>query len=383
MAAAPFARSNIGDLSDRIALITGASSGIGRMIAQAYAAAGAYVVAADITPNPPKAPLHAEASRGRNIDHDTPTAELLNSKWPGDGKDRSKYVKCDVTKADDVSAAVKFAAEQYGRLDIMVNNAGVILESRTEKPGLLLHETDVDLFDKTMAINARGVWIGMKYAITQMLTQEPHPTGDRGWIVNMSSIFGLVGCKSLTSYCTSKGGVTNLTKAAALEYAQSKIHINSIHPGYCDSPLLERPRELYGIDAQGAWASMHPWGRICWPEDVARMAVFAAGDGVAFVTGQRKFQVEICSHEHLKLTRIQNLWLMAGTSLNDKFGMQTDATFAVGTNALQPYRSPQTHRRQSRLKQLRVGLQNESTTMRRHYMFIYTPYAHSNLLLQC
>lgn len=126
---APFARCNIGDLTERIALITGASSGIGRMIAQAYAAAGAYIVVADITPNPPATPLLAATAKSRGTDLTTPTVELVNSKWPagGDGdekKPRAIYMHCDVTRAESVEAAVKATAAQYGRLDIMVNNAG-------------------------------------------------------------------------------------------------------------------------------------------------------------------------------------------------------------------------------------------------------------------
>ncbi|KPI43183.1 putative oxido YxbG [Cyphellophora attinorum] len=288
MAAVPFPRSNIADLTDKIALITGASSGIGRQIALAYAAAGAYVVVADITSNPPEAPLLEAASKDRQTDQRTPTVELLNTNWPGnDGKDRCKYVKCDVTSPDNVAAAVTFTTESYGRLDILVNNAGVMLESFTTVP-TLLHQTDVDLFDKTMAINVRGAWLGIKYATAQMLAQTPHSSGDRGWIINMSSVYGLVGGKYTTSYSASKGAVTSLTRASALEYAEHKIHVNSLHPGYCDTPLLEAVRRKYGGEQmEKAWAGMHPWGRITWPEDVAKMAVVLASEVAGFVTGQQ------------------------------------------------------------------------------------------------
>lgn len=194
---------------------------------------------------------------------------------------------CDVTKPDSVAAAVKFAADEYGRLDIMVNNAGVLLEAQMDVP-TPLHETDVAVFDTTMAVNVRGVWLGMRYAIAQMLAQPAHPSGDRGWIINMSSIYGLVASKGTSSYSGSKGAVTSMTKAAALEYAAHKIHVNSIHPGYCETALLENLRGKHGVGVQDSWAQLHPWGRITWPEDVAKIAVFAAGDGVAFVTGHRK-----------------------------------------------------------------------------------------------
>lgn len=121
---------NIASLQDKIALITGGSSGLGRAIVQAYAAAGAYVVSADLTPTPAPAPTVAENLHG--IDVTTPTVELVNSKWPSarDGVDRARFVECDVTSEESVKAAVAFAVQSYGRLDVMVNNAGESLRFR-------------------------------------------------------------------------------------------------------------------------------------------------------------------------------------------------------------------------------------------------------------
>lgn len=116
---------NIGNLSGKIALITGGSSGLGRAIASHYAAAGAFIVSADLTPNPPNAPIVAETLKG--VDLKTPTVDLLNDKFPvkeGGSKQRAIYVTCDVTKPESVEAAVNKAVETYGRLDVMVNNAG-------------------------------------------------------------------------------------------------------------------------------------------------------------------------------------------------------------------------------------------------------------------
>src|ERR1700743_1679261 len=109
---------NIASLQDKVALVTGASSGLGRAVAQAYAAAGAYVVSAGLTPDPPKAPTIAALHK--DVDMSTPTVELVNSKWPADGKERASFVKCDVTNEESVKGAVDFTVQKYGRLDIMV-----------------------------------------------------------------------------------------------------------------------------------------------------------------------------------------------------------------------------------------------------------------------
>lgn len=238
-AAAPFPNSNISSLHNRIALITGGSSGIGRHIAVAYAAAGAYIVIADLTPNPPKVPLLEQTSAARHTDHHTPILEILNTKWPvpsdSKHKDRAAFVKCDVTVPEDVEAAVAFAVSTFGRLDIYVNNAGVGLETSVT-PVKPLHETDVGLFDKTMAINVRGVWLGMKYAIGQMMRQEvlggEDGTGDRGWIINMSSVYGLVGSSHVSSYAGSKGAVTLMTRAAAVEVSSFPYYLSFLLSSY-------------------------------------------------------------------------------------------------------------------------------------------------------
>lgn len=283
---------NIGVLSNKIALITGGSSGLGRAMAQAYAGAGAFVVSADLTPNLPKSPILEETMKARgDFDLVTNTVDLLNKYFPSkDGIPRSIFVQCDVTKPETVEAAVKAAVAQYGRLDIMVNNAGIAMETEVASPLTTpLHLTDVSVFDKTMAVNARGVWLGIKYAVGQMLEQPPHPSGDRGWIINISSIYGLVAGPGASAYCSSKGAVTNMTRASALEYAKDKIHINSIHPGFAETSLLESMKRNLGNEAATEHvASLHPWGRLAWPEDIAKMAVFLAGEGASFCTGSRK-----------------------------------------------------------------------------------------------
>lgn len=198
----------IGDLSNKIALITGASSGLGRAMSQAFAAAGAFIVNADLTPNPPKAPILEKTMEGTGRNYDIPTVDLVNKQFPSaDGRPRMAFVACDVTKAASVEAAVAFAVQTYGRLDIMVNNAGVTAQNSNNPVGqpLRTHEMPEKLYDIGMDVNVRGVWLGIKYAAAQMLSQEPHSSGDRGWIINLCSIMGLVGLNGAAIYCATKG----------------------------------------------------------------------------------------------------------------------------------------------------------------------------------
>lgn len=205
-------------LQGRTALITGASSGLGRAIALAYAEQGANVVCADITPNPPKStPILSKTLK--DVDLLTPTVELLNKIHPGEGRDRAVYIKCDTTSASDNEAAVQKCVDVFGRLDIMVCNAGVACEGDSDH-FLRLHEQPEEWFDKTFAVNAKGVWLSCKYATKQMLVQEPLKRSgglaegqldeDRGWIINMCSVLGLVGMSGTSCYSGSKGAVLQM-----------------------------------------------------------------------------------------------------------------------------------------------------------------------------
>ncbi|OAP59446.1 hypothetical protein AYL99_06744 [Fonsecaea erecta] len=294
---------NIASLEDKVALITGASSGLGRAIAQAYAAAGAYVVSADLQPQPPPQPTIANMLK--DTDLETPTVDLINAKWPASttggkpGAERASFVRCNVTDEESVKAAVAFAVQKYGRLDIFVNNAGISAEAGSrEYTGSFprIHETDVAAMDKTYQVNIRGVWLGTKYAVTQMLAQEPHPrfsrsaggAGDvhRGWIINLASILASAGLAGTSPYCASKGAVLNLTRATALEYAKDGIHINAIQPGFTDTHILENMYTKIGREKMDAMMKLwHPWGRTGKAEDIARAAVFLAGDGASWMTG--------------------------------------------------------------------------------------------------
>lgn len=199
---------HIGDLTNKIALITGGSSGFGRAIAQAYAAAGAYIVSADLTPNPPKTPILDNTMKASGMDMATPTVDLVNARFPSKTQvPRMMFVQTDVTSSASVEAAVAFTVQNYGRLDIMVNNAGISAAVNSGGQSARTHEQAEAMWDKDMAVNGKGVWLGIKHAVAQMLKQEPHPSGDRGWIINMCSIMGLITIAGASTYCASKGNV--------------------------------------------------------------------------------------------------------------------------------------------------------------------------------
>ena len=168
-----------GRLTSKVAVITGSSSGIGRATALAYAAEGASLVCSD---------LREEARTEYRTDSSTLTtvqeAEKLGAK--------AIYVKCDTTSSADVEALIQKAVQEFGRVDIMVNNAGIAVESG-EHGGRPVWEYEEAAFTKTLDVNVKGVFLGVKFASRQMKEQEPGPSGDRGWIINLASVFGLGG----------------------------------------------------------------------------------------------------------------------------------------------------------------------------------------------
>ncbi|KAL6714045.1 hypothetical protein ACLMJK_008539 [Lecanora helva] len=257
-------------LASRVTVITGSSSGLGRAIALAFAANGASpIVCSDLRPDP----------RGTwGVDEPSvPTHDLICQRY-GDGK--AVFVKADVTVAKDVEMLVHKAVDVGGRLDVMINNAGT---GGTETAGKI-HEMKEETWDFTMNINARAVFLGCKYAITRFLSQEVHPSGHKGWIINTASMLGLVGLQpGAGAYCASKGAVVLLTKQIAVEYGIEKIHCNALCPGYLKTPMTapiyEDQEVRKGINA------LTPWGDWGLPEDVAKCAVFLASDDAAYVTG--------------------------------------------------------------------------------------------------
>ncbi|KAH7053171.1 hypothetical protein B0J12DRAFT_47087 [Macrophomina phaseolina] len=275
-------------LAGKIALITGASSGLGRAIAVAYAQEGARVCCVDLFPNlrdardPATGKANLFTQRLAASASALPTHELLRQSHPAS---RAIFVQADLTNAADVERAVAQCVQAFGRLDVMVNNAGISVESSHPR-ALRCHETPEDDYDKTMAINTKGVFLGCKYALAQMLRQDPleGQNEDRGWIVNTASIQGLLAYHGTPAYCASKGAVVQLTRQVALDYAKDRIHCNCLCPGFLRTAMTQNHQD--DGPAQAKVDEAHPFGGMGEPEDVARVAVMLASDDVRWITGQ-------------------------------------------------------------------------------------------------
>jgi len=238
------------DFNGQVALVTGASSGMGLATARAFAAARASVVLADI-----------------NRDALTSATEALKAAGHA-----AMGVVCDVSDEEQVAAMVRRSVETYGRLDMAFNNAGV------NAPPTDAADEPASLFDRVNAINLRGVWSCMKHELGQMREQGS------GSIVNCSSLGGLVGLPGRAAYHASKHGVLGLTKSAALEYAPRGIRINAICPGTIATPMVTDMLAKGELDLSVALANQ-PIGRLGEPEEIAASVLWLCSPGASFVVG--------------------------------------------------------------------------------------------------
>ena len=237
-------------LQDKVALVTGGTSGIGRATAVAFGEAGAKVVLS-----------------GRREAEGEETAALIR-----DTGAECLFVRSDVSDEAEVQALVEKTIATYGRLDCAFNNAGI---EPSLKP---LHEQSIEDFDKLMSINVRGLFLCMKYEIQQMLNQGS------GVIINNSSMGGLIAFPGVSPYVASKHAVMGLTRSAALDYAKQDIRINAVNPGLIATAMIDRLSS--GSTDTDDFASMVPMGRMGQAAEIAQAVVFLCSDAASYITGQ-------------------------------------------------------------------------------------------------
>jgi glucose 1-dehydrogenase len=242
-------------LKDKVAIVTGASSGIGRAIARRYAAEGAAAVIADIVESP--------------IEGGPSTVELIT----GSGGS-ALYLPTDISDWRAVDALVAAVVDRFGRLDIMVNNAATYTSTN-------LIETTPEQWSRVMAVNVTGFFYCSKRAVMQMLTQ--HPVNDvRGRIINISSQHGMVACPGDFPYSVSKGAIVQMTRQIAIDHAKDGIVCNAIAPGKI---ITGKPGIANDPDALDYSRRRTPWPRLGTPDDVAGAAVFLASGMASYITG--------------------------------------------------------------------------------------------------
>lgn len=235
-------------LENKVALVTGAGSGIGRAIAQKYAEAGAKVVVSDVD--------------------EVGGAETVRAIDSAGGA--ASFFRADTAKPSDHEAVVAEAVRRFGALHIACNNAGIA------GPSAPVGEYPLDGWEKVISVNLSGVFYGMRYQIAAM------KAAGGGAIVNIASILGAVGFANASAYVAAKHGVVGLTQAAALEYAAQNIRINVVGPGFIKTPLLDKNLDAAALSAI---AAMHPIGRLGEASEVAELVAWLSSDNASFVHG--------------------------------------------------------------------------------------------------
>lgn len=235
------------ELENKVALITGAASGIGESTAILFSKEGAKLVLTDI-----------DEENGKAL------AEKINHEGG-----EAIFIKADTSIPSNSEKSVEAAIQTFGKLDIAVNNAGI------GGPRLPVGEYEIEGWDKVIAVNLSGVFYGMRYQIPAMLANG------KGSIINVASILGSVGYANSSAYVAAKHGILGLTKTAAIEYSAKGIRINAVGPAFIKTPLLE------GLDQESKdlLAGLHPMGRLGEPEEVAQIFLWLAGNRSSFATG--------------------------------------------------------------------------------------------------
>jgi len=238
-------------LKNKVAIITGGATGIGKATSVLFAKEGAHIIIAS-----------------RNQKNGDAVIKEIKKK-----KQSAEFIQTDVSKEEDIKNLISKVIKKYKRIDILFNNAGI--ENSTN-----VVDTKIEDWDNTLNVNLRSIYLCSKYSIPHMKKGSS--------IINTASVAGLVGFQNLAAYCASKGGVVELTKQMALDYAAKGIRVNSVCPGVIDTPMIQRVIKNSPTPAQmkKSLADMHPMGRIGKSEEVATVILFLSTEESSFITGQ-------------------------------------------------------------------------------------------------